>query len=199
MATVALLCVVGAAAVHSAREAHHAQIVGVDVVPPHAIPAVHLADRTGHTIELHTLLGGPPPGRVALVFFGYTHCGDVCPTTLGHLAHARRMLGHNSGRMRIIFITTDPAHDTPEDVQAYGRQYDTTIVGLGGTRAQIDSAQRAFQVNTFDNGPMTLDAHQRGPVHPVAVYIVDQQGLLRHVLPVFAASPAVADAVRPLL
>ncbi len=202
--TVITIVVVGlvaaalAAAAHSAREAHHPRIVGTAVQPPRGIPAVHLADRTGHTIELHTLLG-TPPGGVTLVFFGYTHCGNVCPTTLGHLARARRMLGRNVARVHIIVITTDPEHDTPEDVQAFVHQYDTTGVGLAGTRAQIDSAQKAFNVDAFDNGPMTLDAHATGPAHPVAIYIVDQDQKLRHVLPVFVSAPAVKDAVEPLL
>jgi protein SCO1/2 len=199
LAALFVLAVAVAAGLRSGREAHHPRIVGVDVQPPQDIPPVHLADRTGHTIELHTLLGAPPAGSITLVFFGYTHCGDVCPTTLGHLARARRMLGRNAARVHIIFITTDPAHDTPEDVQAFVHQYDTTGVGLSGTRAQIDSAQTAFDVNTFDAGPMTLDAHAKGPVHPVAVYIVDQAQQLRHVLPVFVSAPAVKDAVEPLL
>lgn len=186
---------VGLRRAHPAPPAH---VLGQDVVPPHPIGPVTLLAGDGSPVTLSTVLARMPANGIALVFFGYTHCTDVCPRMLSNLTRARRALGHDADRATIVFITTDPARDSPSVVQAYTRSFDSTIVGLAGTPAEIDSAQTAFDVLGFDNGPITADAHERGPVHPVSIYMADPRGQLRHVLPVRASPQAIDVAVRAL-
>lgn len=87
-------------------------------------------------------------GKTVVLFFGYTHCTDTCPVTLGKLAAARAALGAQRKNAEIIFITIDPARDTPAVMASYlaQRYPQTPIVGLTGSRAQIARVERAYHI-----------------------------------------------------
>jgi cytochrome oxidase Cu insertion factor (SCO1/SenC/PrrC family) len=187
-------------AVRRWRAAHTAPLLGHRVDPPQALPPqLTLEDSAGRPVLLQTVLDAAPAGSVALIYFGYTRCGDVCPRALAHLAQARRALGADSSRLLLVFITSDPAYDTPHAVRAYTQRFDPAMIGFAGTPQEIAAAQDAFRVNTYDNNPVTEDAHMRGPVHPISFYIIDRAGRLRHVLPVYASPGRVAQAARAMM
>ena len=81
-------------------------------------------------------------GRPAAIFFGFTHCPDVCPTTLARLTKLRRELGQGDEALSIVFISVDPERDTPAEVGNYLKLFDTPVVGLTGTQAQLDQVKR---------------------------------------------------------
>jgi protein SCO1 len=81
-----------------------------------------------------------------LVYFGYTFCPDACPTTLNEIAGALAALGPDAAKVQPIFITIDPARDTPKVMGEYVKAFDPRIVGLTGTQDQIDAAARAYRV-----------------------------------------------------
>ncbi|MGE0222689.1 MAG: SCO family protein [Acetobacteraceae bacterium] len=85
-------------------------------------------------------------GKYMLVYFGYTFCPDVCPTTLNTVADALDRLGSKADRIQPVFITVDPKRDSPEVVKQYAAAFGPRIIGLTGTPEQIDTAARAYRV-----------------------------------------------------
>jgi protein SCO1 len=147
----------------------------------------HLTDVTGHLPNLDfTLTGddGRPvtgetfKGRTSLVYFGYTHCPDVCPETMGRLMQVLGKLGPDAQKVRILFITVDPARDTPKALHDYVGAFDAQhAVGLTGTDRQIESLARryrvAYQMEKRDpNGDYEV-------THSSAVYVFDRDGHAR--------------------
>ena len=85
-------------------------------------------------------------GKYMLVYFGYTFCPDVCPTSLNTMVDAVERLGAKAARIQPLFITIDPARDTPEVVKQYAAAFGTRVIGLTGTQAQIDAVASAYRV-----------------------------------------------------
>jgi len=85
-------------------------------------------------------------GKPAAVFFGFTHCPDVCPTTIARLTKLRRELGKGDDALSIVFISVDPERDTPAEVDSYMKLYDTPVIGLTGTAAQIEQVKKQFGI-----------------------------------------------------
>lgn len=112
-------------------------------------------------------------GTPHLVFFGFTHCPDVCPTKLFELSEMLRALGGKGAKVRALFITVDPERDTPEVMKSYGSSFDPRIVGLTGDRAQIDAVVRAYRAYAkkvpLKDGDYTME-------HTSLVYLMDKDG-----------------------
>jgi protein SCO1 len=89
---------------------------------------------------------GKLAGKPFAIFFGFTHCPDVCPTTLARLARLRRQLGHGDDSFRIVFVTVDPERDGPQEVGRYTALFDTPVIGLTGSPAQIEQVKKQFGV-----------------------------------------------------
>ncbi|UJW85325.1 SCO family protein [Devosia sp. SL43] len=106
---------------------------------------------TGQSFELASTQGGSftqdsLKGTPSLIFFGYTFCPDVCPTTLAETTAWRQQLGLTPEQLRIIFVTVDPARDTLETVKGYVEGFDPSIIGLVGDEAQTTAVKAAFGV-----------------------------------------------------
>ncbi|KQX34980.1 hypothetical protein ASD04_16090 [Devosia sp. Root436] len=106
---------------------------------------------TGQTFELASTKGGSftqdsLKGVPSLIFFGYTFCPDVCPTTLAETTAWRAALGLTPEQLRIIFVTVDPARDTLDTVKGYVEGFDPSIIGLVGNETQTDAIKAAFGV-----------------------------------------------------
>lgn len=127
-----------------------------------------LTDRDGRTVTPASLRGQP-----YAIFFGFTRCPDVCPTTLTKVARWRKLMGRDGDKFRIVFVSVDAARDTPKDVGAYVDLFGAPILGLGGSQAQIDRATRSFgvfyQKVPLDGGDYTID-------HSAAIYLMDRNG-----------------------
>jgi protein SCO1 len=112
-------------------------------------------------------------GKWLLIYFGYTHCPDVCPTTLSEMAAALDELGPRAGQVQAIFITLDPRRDTAEIITEYVKAFDARIVGLTGTPQQVGAAARAYQVFyervDRDDGDYLID-------HTSYLYVVGPDG-----------------------
>ena len=85
-------------------------------------------------------------GKPFVIFFGFTHCPEVCPTTLYDLTQDLAALGKDADRLQVVFITVDPARDTPELMKTYLSSFDPRIVGLPGTEAEIAAAAKAYKI-----------------------------------------------------
>src|SRR5690606_9759147 len=84
--------------------------------------------------------------KMALVFFGFTHCPDICPVTMATLSGVMKTLGEDAGQVIPVFITVDPERDTPKVMKEYVDNFDSRIVGLSGTREQVEKAAAAYKV-----------------------------------------------------
>jgi protein SCO1/2 len=116
-------------------------------------------------------------GKVTLVFFGYTQCPDVCPTTLAELAAVKRDLGKDGERVQGVFVSVDPQRDTPQILKAYMASFDPGFVALRGTPEQVQEAARQFkvffaQVPGRSEGSYSVD-------HTAGTYVFDAQGRVR--------------------
>ena len=112
-------------------------------------------------------------GKPAAVFFGFTHCPDVCPTTLARLTKLRRELGKGDGALSIVFISVDPERDTPAEVDTYMKLYDSPVIGLTGTPAQIEQVKKQFGIYSRKveqpGGSYSVD-------HTATVILLDRNG-----------------------
>ena len=116
-------------------------------------------------------------GKVVAVFFGYTHCPDVCPTTLTELASAVKKLGPDAGKVQVLFITADPERDTPDVLRQYVTAFDPSFLGLRGTPEQTAEAARAFKVLIQKNPG--ADPNNYTVDHSSGTYVYDTSGRLR--------------------
>jgi len=114
-------------------------------------------------------------GRVTVVFFGFTHCPDVCPGELFKMARVLERLGTTASKVRVLFITLDPERDTPELLKSYVAFFDPRFVGLTGSTADINAAASSFSVQ-FAKVPQGKDYTVD---HSTGTYVLDKTGLLR--------------------
>jgi protein SCO1/2 len=110
---------------------------------PYALPVATFTDTSGRPYAIPAALTSP----VTLMFFGYTHCPDVCGTVLADLAQAvRRLDAPDRAKVRVLFLTTDPARDTPRAIRAYLDRFDPTFVGLTGDTEELERVATAVGV-----------------------------------------------------
>jgi protein SCO1/2 len=136
-------------------------------------------------------------GKVTVLFFGYTQCPDVCPTTLAELAQVKKALGAEGDRLQGVFVTLDPERDTPEVLRSYVASFDPGFVALRGNAEQTAAAAKEFKVFYAkvpgkSPGSYTLD-------HTAASFVFDPSGRLRLFVRYGSGAVALADDVRALL
>lgn len=127
-----------------------------------------LVDQTGATVTDKTFAGKP-----FLVFFGFTHCPEICPTALTEITQTFQALGPDAEKASALFITVDPERDTPESLKAYLDSFSPRISGLTGSQAQVDAAVKAYKAYAkkapLPGGDYTMD-------HTALVYLMDRNG-----------------------
>ncbi len=130
----------------------------------------NLVDHDGQAVTDRDYLG-----RYVLIFFGYSHCPDICPTSLAVMAAAIDSLGHAGERVQPLFISVDPARDTPQRLAAYAAHFHPRLIGLTGSPAQIAAAARTYsaryrRADPDDAGPDYLIDHTG------AIYLLGPDG-----------------------
>jgi protein SCO1/2 len=144
---------------------------GVDITGASYAQGLQLKDVNGQMRSLAEF-----KGKVVFLFFGFTQCPDVCPTTMAELAEVRRQLGPDGDRVQGVFVTVDPERDTPELLKGYLGSMDPSFVGLTGTPDEIKAAAKEFKVFyqkvPTDNGNYTID-------HTAGTYVFDAEGKVR--------------------
>ena len=113
-------------------------------------------------------------GRPFAIFFGFTHCPEICPTTLWELSETLQQLGPAADDLNVVFVSLDPARDTPEMLNTYLQSFDPRIIGLTGSQGEIEALAKAFKVYwrkvPTAGGDYTLD-------HTALVYLMDRNGM----------------------
>jgi len=143
------------------------------LTPPRPLPAFSLIDDAGAAFEPSRL-----KQRWSLLFFGFTHCPDVCPTTLGMLAQTEKLLADLPTELRpqVVLVSVDPQRDTPQQLASYVKFFSKSFTGVTGTPAAIDEFTQAMGVpvaiSPQSNGDYTVD-------HSAAIFLVNPDGALR--------------------
>jgi protein SCO1/2 len=136
-------------------------------------------------------------GHLVLLYFGYTHCPDVCPTTLSHLVRAVAALGPQAEQVRILFVTVDPARDTLAQLKTYAAAFGPQVVALRGSQDKIKALTKRYRV-TYGYGKP--DAHGDYEVsHSSAVYVFDREGDVRLLADSTAEPPIITGDLKRLL
>lgn len=136
-------------------------------------------------------------GRAVVLFFGYTQCPDVCPTTLSAMAEVAKLLGSDAARLQVVFVTLDPERDTPALIAEYMAQFNPGFLGLRGDRTATEAVAKEFKVfytkqAAGKSGAYTLD-------HTAGSYVFDPQGRLRLYIRHGAPAADIAADLRLLL
>ncbi len=121
-------------------------------------------------------------GRFMLVYFGYTRCPDVCPVDLLVMAEALKALGPDAARIQPLFITVDPARDTPASLADYAGSFDPRILGLSGSEEEIAAALRAYKVHRVKYIPAG-HPEDYGIDHSSLTYLMGPDGVFRTLIP----------------
>jgi protein SCO1/2 len=146
-----------------------------------------LTDQNGARVTEATYRGAP-----SIVFFGFTHCPDVCPTALFDMSEVLKRLPADK-RVSALFVTVDPERDTPAILKDYLSSFDPRISGLSGTRPEIDAALKSYRVYSKkqpqENGDYSMD-------HSAIIYLMDKQGRFVTALNLQSPPEAVAKEIQ---
>ena len=157
----------GVVATKPAASFRGADITGADYAKTLSMP-----DMNGQPRTL-----GDFKGKVTVVFFGYTQCPDVCPTTMAELAQVKKALGADGDKLQAVFVSIDPERDTPEILKSYMASFDPNFVALRGTLAQTQATAKEFKVYFAKvpgkaEGSYTMD-------HSAGAFVFDAKGNVR--------------------
>jgi protein SCO1/2 len=150
-----------------------------------------LVDMNGRPVSEKSLAGKP-----TAIFFGFTYCPEVCPTTLGAMTAAMQTLGPDADRLNVVFVSIDPERDRPEQMKLYLSNFDRRIQGYTGSPQAVDVAARAYRVYykkvPLDGGDYTMD-------HSTAVYLMDRKGQFAGLIRYGAPQAEVVDRLRTVI
>jgi len=130
-------------------------------------------------------------GKWLLIFFGYTYCPDACPTVLNNISVALEKLGSDASKLQPLFVTVDPQRDTGEVMTDYLKSFDSRIVGLTGTQAQIDTVTKEYRVYVSQQKSET-SGDDYLVSHSAYIYLMDPQGKFLNVIQGGAAGEEIA-------
>jgi protein SCO1/2 len=168
------------------------QLRGGVLEPAAKAPEMVLTDQSGQPFALSA-----QEGKVVLLFFGYTSCPDVCPTTLADMAQVARKLGDTATGVQVAFVSVDP-NDTPQKLAQYVKLFNPNFAGLTGSEIELQRAMKSFQVKaerreTPGSGVgYSID-------HSAFTYVIDKQGRLRELINYGTPADDVVNDVQLLL
>ena len=165
---------------------------GIDITGADYAKDFSLTDQNGQTRTLADF-----KGKVVVIFFGYTQCPDVCPTSLGELAQAKQLLGAQGEKLQGLFISVDPARDTPAVMKEYMASFDPSFLALYTSAEQLPELAKAFKVYYKKVDGKTPTSYTMD--HSAGSYVYDTQGRVRLYHRYGSGAPALAGDVKKLL
>lgn len=166
------LCVLGMGLAISACNPDKPQFKAIDITGADYAKGFTLSDHNGQTHSLSDF-----QGKVVVVFFGYTQCPDVCPTTMSELAEVKRLLGDQGNKLQGVFITVDPSRDTPELLKAYMANFDPSFIAFVPTPDQLAAVAKDFKIYYKKVDGKTPSSYTMD--HSAGSYVYDPQGHVR--------------------
>lgn len=171
----------------SAKKFHATDITGVDFGTDFRL--------TDHNGQVRTLADFK--GKAVVMFFGYTHCPDVCPTTLSDVAQALNLLGNDASKVQVLFVTVDPARDTQTLLAQYVPAFNPSFLGLFGDVAATEKVAKDFRVFYQKHQAKGKQAYDVD--HTAGTYVFDQAGKLRLFMSYGQGAEMIAQDLRALL
>ena len=166
--------------------------VGIDLSGADYAQGFQLPDHNGQVRTLQDFAG-----KVVVVFFGYTQCPDVCPTSLAELAEAKKLLGSQGDRLQGVFVSVDPERDTPELMKAYMASFDPSFLALLATPEQLVGLAKSFKVYYKKVAGSTPASYTLD--HSAGSYVYDTKGRIRLYHRYGSGAPALAADLKILL
>ena len=173
-------------------EASKPAFKGVDITGVDYARDLPLTDQFGKARHISDFAG-----KVVAVFFGYTHCPDVCPTTMSEMAQVKSELGADGDKLQVIFVTVDPERDTPEVLKAYMANFDPTFLALRGSAQELAAVAKDFKIFYQQVPGPTPTSYTMD--HSAGLYMFDPRGRLRLFQRYGAGVQPLADDIRLLL
>lgn len=143
--------------------------------PPRMAPEIALRGSDGNELKL-----AQHRGKVVVMAFGFTHCPEVCPTTLAVLAQARKKLGANASQMQVVYVTVDPERDDAARMKSYLANFDASFIGGTGKPEALAAVRKAYGI-TANKVPMPSGGYAVD--HSSSAYLIDRDGRLRAMMP----------------
>jgi protein SCO1 len=165
---------------------------GVDITGADYAKGWELPDQHGQVRTLKDFAG-----KVVVVFFGYTQCPDVCPTTMQELTQVKQLLGPDGDKLQAVFITIDPERDTAELLKAYMANFDPTFIALRATPEQLAAVAKDFKIYYKKVDGKSATSYTVD--HSAGTYTFDTQGRVRLYNRYGTGAPALAEDVKLLL
>jgi protein SCO1/2 len=165
---------------------------GIDVTGGGMGGPIQLADHDGKVRTLADFRG-----KVVVIVFGFTHCPDVCPTTLADMASAVNQLGENGRLVQVLFVTVDPKRDTAEVLKQYVPAFHAGFIGLRGSAAETAQVTKAFHVYANERAGMTPETYTVD--HSAQSFVIDREGRLRLLIPPATKPSAIASDLKILI
>lgn len=167
-----IACLAMIAALTACNASKEPALYGTDITGASFANTLSLTDHTGKPRTLEDF-----KGKVVVLFFGYTHCPDVCPTTMADLAKAMKLMGPKSDEVQVLFVTVDPERDTQQVLADYVPSFDPRFIGLRGTPEQLAETAKNFKIfyskqESAGKSDYTID-------HSAGTYVFDKQGHVR--------------------
>jgi len=187
-----LMAAAGLAACDRLSPSAGAGFKAIDITGADYAQGFSLPDADGKTRTLADF-----KGKLVVVFFGYTQCPDVCPTTMAELAEVKRSLGADGAKVQGVFVTVDPERDTPPLLKAYLANFGPDLVGLRGSLEQTRELARQFKV-FFAKVPGKTESSYTVD-HTAGSYIFDAQGRIRLFTRYGSGAKALSDDLKQLL
>ena len=165
---------------------------GVDITGADYAKELNLPDQNGQARKIKDF-----SGKLVVVFFGYTQCPDVCPTTMQELAEVKRLLGADGDKLQAVFVTVDPERDTPALLKDYAAYFHPEMIGAVGSKDEINAIAKAFKAGyvrqaTRPDGSYAVD-------HSAHTYVIGPNGKLADILPTGTPTDRVVTTIRKLL
>ena len=165
---------------------------GVELTGAEYARQLNLTDQDGRARSLADF-----KGKVLVVFFGYTQCPDVCPTTMAEVAEVKRSLGADGDKVQGVFVTIDPERDTGQLLKAYMASFDPSFVALRGSAEQTQAAAKEFKVFFAKVPGKTPESYTMD--HTAASFIFDTEGRVRVYARYGSGAQPLADDIKLLL
>ena len=165
---------------------------GIDITGADYATGFDLTDHDGQRRTLQDFAG-----KVVVVFFGYTQCPDVCPTSLAELAQVKQLLGKQGDKLQGLFVTIDPERDTPEVMKAYMAAFDPSFLALYAADGQLPEVAKAFRIYYKKADGPTPTSYTMD--HSAGSYVFDTEGHIRLYHRYGSGAQGLADDVRALI
>jgi len=182
----------GAAGLISACSPQQAAFASVDVTGAEYAKNFELTDHNGQVRRIQDFAG-----KVVVMFFGYTQCPDVCPTTMTELAEVKKALGKDGDRLQALFVTVDPQRDTPEVLKGYMANFDPSFLALTTTPEKLVELAKEYKIYFKKVDGKTPSSYTMD--HSAGSYVYDTKGQLRLFTRYGSGPKALTDDIRILL